>query len=78
MHEPEDKTRNNKLSVPHLGRYNSRIRCRLDTPLRKALEHYCDARNIGICDAIRLAICALVTHAGYYDDAWHESFWSDD
>ena len=64
--------------LPHLGRYKSMIRCRLDTPLRKALERYCETRGMGICDAIRLAIFALVSRTGLYSEAYRESFWLDD
>lgn len=64
--------------LPHLGRYKSMIRCRLDTPLRKALERYCETRGMGICDAIRLAIFALVSRTGLYSEAYRESFWFDD
>lgn len=63
--------------LPHLGRYKSMIRCRLDTPLRKALERYCQTRGMGLCDAIRLAIFALVSRTGLYGEAYRESFWED-
>lgn len=60
--------------LPHLGRYKCMIRCRLDVPLRRALERYCETRGMGICDAIRLAIFALVSRTGLYSEAYRESF----
>lgn len=56
-----------KRGAPHIGRYTCMIRCRLDASLRRALDKYCEMRGIGICDAIRLAIFALVSHDGAYD-----------
>lgn len=50
-----------KHGAPHLGRYTCMIRCRLDAPLRRALDRYCQTHGIGICNAIRLAIFALVS-----------------
>lgn len=50
-----------KHGAPHTGRYTCMIRCRLDTPLRRALERYCTTRGMGLCAAIRLAIFALVS-----------------
>lgn len=73
----EDALRTGR-GLPHLGRYKCMIRCRLDTPLRKALERYCETRGMGICDAIRLAIFALVSRTGLYSEAYRESFWLDD
>lgn len=64
--------------LPHLGRYKCMIRCRLDKPLRRALERYCQTRGMGICDAIRLAIFALVSRTGLYSEAYRESFWDED
>lgn len=64
--------------MPHLGRYKCMIRCRLDVPLRRALERYCETRCMGICDAIRLAIFALVSRTGLYSEAYRESFWEED
>ena len=72
----EDSIRSGR-GLPHLGRYKSMIRCRLDTPLRKALERYCQTRGMGLCDAIRLAIFALVSRTGLYGEAYRESFWED-
>lgn len=74
----EDDIRSGGRGLPHLGRYKSMIRCRLDTPLRKALEHYCRTRGMGLCDAIRLAIFALVSRTGLYGEAYRESFWEED
>lgn len=62
----------NRKHIPHTGRYRCMIRCRLDVPLRRALERYCEVHGIGICDAIRLAIFALVSHAGLYAEAHRE------
>lgn len=73
----EDSIRSGR-GLPHLGRYKCMIRCRLDAPLRRALERYCQTRGMGICDAIRLAIFALVSRTGLYSEAYHESFWLDD
>lgn len=73
----EDSIRTGR-GLPHLGRYKCMIRCRLDTPLRRALERYCQTRGMGICDAIRLAIFALVSRTGLYSEAYRESFWLDD
>lgn len=73
----EDALRTGR-GLPHLGRYKCMIRCRLDTPLRRALERYCETRSMGICDAIRLAIFALVSRTGLYSEAYRESFWLDD
>lgn len=73
----EDALRTGR-GLPHLGRYKCMIRCRLDTPLRRALERYCETRCMGICDAIRLAIFALVSRTGLYSEAYRESFWLDD
>ena len=73
----EDDIRSRR-GLPHLGRYKCMIRCRLDTPLRRALERYCQTRGMGICDAIRLAIFALVSRTGLYAEAYRESFWSED
>lgn len=61
-----------KRSIPHTGRYRCMIRCRLDVSLRRALERYCAMYGIGICDAIRLAIFELVSHAGAYTEAHRE------
>lgn len=61
-----------KRSIPHTGRYRCMIRCRLDVTLRRALERYCEIHGIGICDAIRLAIFALVSHTGSYVEAHRE------
>lgn len=77
MQRTEDDIRTGR-GLPHLGRYKCMIRCRLDTPLRRALERYCQTRGMGICDAIRLAIFALVSRTGLYSEAYHESFWLDD
>lgn len=74
----EDDIRSGGRGLPHLGRYKSMIRCRLDTPLRKALERYCQTRGMGLCDAIRLAIFALVSRTGLYGEAYRETFWSED
>lgn len=63
--------------LPHLGHYKCMIRCRLDKPLRRALERYCQTRGMGICDAIRLAIFALVSRTGLYGEAYRETFWED-
>lgn len=52
---------NEKRGTPRISRYNCMIRCRLDTPLRRALERYCKIHGKGLCDAIRLAIFALVS-----------------
>lgn len=73
----EDDIRSGR-GLPHLGRYKCMIRCRLDAPLRRALERYCQTRGMGICDAIRLAIFALVSRTGLYGEAYRESFWSED
>lgn len=73
----EDALRTGR-GLPHLGRYKCMIRCRLDVPLRRALERYCETRCMGICDAIRLAIFALVSRTGLYSEAYRESFWLDD
>lgn len=73
----EDDIRSRR-GLPHLGRYKCMIRCRLDAPLRRALERYCQTRGMGICDAIRLAIFALVSRTGLYSEAYRESFWLDD
>lgn len=73
----EDALRTGR-GLPHLGRYKCMIRCRLDVPLRRALERYCETRGMGICDAIRLAIFALVSRTGLYSEAYRESFWLDD
>lgn len=73
----EDSIRSGR-GLPHLGRYKCMIRCRLDAPLRRALERYCQTRGMGICDAIRLAIFALVSRTGLYSEAYRESFWLDD
>lgn len=72
----EDALRTGR-GLPHLGRYKCMIRCRLDAPLRRALERYCQTRGMGICDAIRLAIFALVSRTGLYSEAYRESFWED-
>lgn len=77
MQRMEDDIRSRR-GLPHLGRYKCMIRCRLDTPLRRALERYCETRSMGICDAIRLAIFALVSRTGLYSEAYRESFWLDD
>lgn len=77
MQRMEDDMRSRR-GLPHLGRYKCMIRCRLDTPLRRALERYCETRGMGICDAIRLAIFALVSRTGLYSEAYRESFWLDD
>ena len=74
----EDDICSGGRGLPHLGRYKSMIRCRLDTPLRKALERYCQTRGMGLCDAIRLAIFALVSRTGLYGEAYRESFWDED
>ena len=74
----EDDICSGGRGLPHLGRYKCMIRCRLDAPLRKALERYCKTRGMGICDAIRLAIFALVSRTGLYGEAYRESFWSED
>ena len=74
----EDALRSSGRGLPHLGRYKCMIRCRLDTPLRRALERYCTTRGMGICDAIRLAIFALVSRTGLYGEAYQESFWEED
>lgn len=74
----EDALRSGGRGLPHLGRYKCMIRCRLDTPLRRALERYCTTRGMGICDAIRLAIFALVSRTGLYGEAYRESFWEED
>lgn len=74
----EDDIRSGGRGLPHLGRYKCMIRCRLDAPLRRALERYCQTRGMGICDAIRLAIFALVSRTGLYAEAYRESFWSED
>lgn len=76
MQRTEDTLRSGR-GLPHLGRYKCMIRCRLDVPLRKALERYCRTRGMGICDAIRLAIFALVSRTGLYGEAYRESFWED-
>lgn len=73
----EDDIRSGR-GLPHLGRYKCMIRCRLDAPLRRALERYCQTRGMGLCDAIRLAIFALVSRTGLYSEAYRESFWSED
>lgn len=73
----EDALRTGR-GLPHLGRYKCMIRCRLDVPLRRALERYCETRSMGICDAIRLAIFALVSRTGLYSEAYRESFRLDD
>ena len=73
----EDDIRSGGRGLPHLGRYKCMIRCRLDTPLRRALERYCQTRGMGICDAIRLAIFALVSRTGLYSEAYRESFWEE-
>ena len=73
----EDDMRSGR-GLPHLGRYKCMIRCRLDTPLRRALERYCRTRGMGLCDAIRLAIFALVSRTGLYGEAYRESFWEED
>lgn len=72
----EDDIRSGR-GLPHLGRYKCMIRCRLDAPLRKALERYCKTRGMGICDAIRLAIFALVSRTGLYGEAYRETFWEE-
>ena len=77
MQRTEDDIRSTR-GLPHLGRYKCMIRCRLDAPLRRALERYCETRGMGICDAIRLAIFALVSRTGLYSEAYRESFWLDD
>lgn len=61
-----------KRSTSHTGRYRCMIRCRLDVPLRRALERYCEIRGIGICEAIRLAIFTLVSHAGVYTEVHYD------
>lgn len=74
----EDDIRSGRgRGLPHLGRYKCMIRCRLDAPLRRALERYCQTRGMGICDAIRLAIFALVSRTGLYGEAYRESFLED-
>lgn len=73
----EDDIRNGGRGLPHLGRYRCMIRCRLDAPLRRALERYCQTRGMGLCDAIRLAIFALVSRTGLYGEAYRETFWED-
>lgn len=78
MQRTEDSMRSSGRGLPHLGRYKCMIRCRLDAPLRKALERYCQTRGMGICDAIRLAIFALVSRTGLYGEAYRESFWDED
>lgn len=77
MQRTEDDIRSGVRGLPHLGHYKSMIRCRLDTPLRKALERYCRTRGMGLCDAIRLAIFALVSRTGLYGEAYRETFWED-
>lgn len=77
MQRTEDDIRSRR-GLPHLGRYKCMIRCRLDAPLRRALERYCETRGMGICDAIRLAIFALASRTGLYSEAYRESFWLDD
>lgn len=77
MQRTEDTLRSGR-GLPHFGRYKCMIRCRLDAPLRRALERYCETRGMGICDAIRLAIFALVSRTGLYSEAYRESFWFDD
>lgn len=72
----EDDIRSGR-GLPHLGRYKCMIRCRLDAPLRRALERYCQTRGMGICDAIRLAIFALVSRTGLYSEAYRETFWEE-
>lgn len=52
---------NEKRGISRISRYNCMIRCRLDAPLRRALERYCKIHGKGLCDAIRLAIFALVS-----------------
>lgn len=52
---------NKKRGTPRISRYNCMIRCRLDVSLRRALEKYCQINGMGLCDAIRLAIFALVS-----------------
>lgn len=74
----EDDIRSGGRGLPHLGRYKCMIRCRLDIPLRRALERYCRTRGMGLCDAIRLAIFALVSRTGLYGEAYRESFWEED
>lgn len=76
MQRTEDTLRSGR-GLPHLGRYKCMIRCRLDKPLRRALERYCQTRGMGICDAIRLAIFALVSRTGLYGEAYRETFWED-
>ena len=73
----EDDIRSGGRGLPHLGHYKCMIRCRLDAPLRRALERYCQTRGMGLCDAIRLAIFALVSRTGLYGEAYRESFWED-
>ena len=73
----EDSIRSGR-GLPHLGRYKCMIRCRLDAPLRRALERYCRTRGMGLCDAIRLASFALVSRTGLYGEAYRESFWEED
>lgn len=74
----EDDIRSGRgRGLPHLGRYKCMIRCRLDAPLRKALERYCKTRGMGLCDAIRLAIFALVSRTGLYGEAYRETFWEE-
>lgn len=77
MQRTEDDIRTGR-GLPHLGRYKCMIRCRLDAPLRRALDRYCQTRGMGICDAIRLAIFALVSRTGLYSEAYRESFRLDD
>lgn len=77
MQRTEDDIRSGGRGLPHLGRYKCMIRCRLDAPLRRALERYCQTRGMGICDAIRLAIFALVSRTGLYGEAYWETFWED-
>lgn len=76
MQRTEDTLRSGR-GLPHFGRYKCMIRCRLDAPLRRALERYCQTRGMGICDAIRLAIFALVSRTGLYSEACRESFWEE-
>lgn len=61
-----------KRSITRTGRYRCMIRCRLDVPLRRALERYCEIRGIGICEAIRFAIFTLVSHAGVYTEVHYD------
>ena len=67
-----------KHNAPHLGRYTCMIRCRLDAPLRRALDRYCQTHGIGICAAIRLAISALISRASLYGESYRETFRKDD